>query len=511
MKRLIVSVVHWRSRRPATRTTLPSDASKIHGENLALRRPAATAGMRRKRLGTGTGGAFLTLWLTATALCAQDPAAEAAPATDPPASEGAASATSPYELSGLLEMRYVGRWTEGSHDNDLYGYGEVNLGDPREHMITAHASGLLAWDLDRERNPTEPFFSVDDTYSKDVTGQLYSAYIDVNSVAGNPWRDTLRRVRMGRQALYDTPVTLFLDGASIETMPLTESYDVTLSGFVGVPSYFFESSSDGDITYGGAVKLAPWTAAQFRFDYMHVTDQYLGSTQRDDLFGLRLDQQVASTLFLSAHLNLFSNDPRDLGLNAQWTDPDLDLTVVGRYTAVLANQGFRAINFDYFTPIEGTYFAYDQFEFSAQKELGEHAYLAGGVDFREMRNDSDEGLFNHEFRRYHATPGVADWPWEGFDGSLTFEYWNAGGDDYVTYGGDLEQAVNDEWTVSTGLLYQLFRYDSFTQHERENVYVTYLKLTWDATDDLRLRGMYEYEDGDTEDFSTLMFTARVGF
>jgi len=451
---------------------------------------------------------IVSIWLTAAVLCAQDPTGETEPAPAPPAGEETAAA--PYELYGVVELRYVGRWTEGYHDNDIFGYGQVQVGDPRQHEVTLHASGRLDWDLDGTRDPTSPFFTVDDTYA-DVATRLYSAYADLNAVGNNPLRHTFRRIRLGRQVSYNTPETLFLDGLSVETLPLVQGIDLVLLGYVGVPAHLFESSESHDLAFGGAAMLVPWTNAQFRFDYQYISDAYLGSTQRDDLFGFRLDQKIGSTLFASAHINLLNDGPRDLGVNAQWSEPDLGLTVTGRYTALLDDQGFQVIDLDYFTPIMGTYFQYDQFEISAQKDLGENAYVAGGVQLREMRHDSNEGLFNHEFRRYYLTPGISDWPWEGFDGNLTFEFWDAYGDDYLTYGGDIKQVLNDEWLVSTGLLYQLYRYDTFVQKERENVYVAYAKLTWDATDDMRVWGMYQYEDGDTEDFSTFMLNARLNF
>ena len=32
------------------------------------------------------------------------------------------------------------------------------------------------------------------------------------------------------------------------------------------------------------------------------------------------------------------------------------------------------------------------------------------MQWRELRRDSDESVFNHEFRRYFATAGIDQWP-----------------------------------------------------------------------------------------------------
>ena len=45
----------------------------------------------------------------------------------------------------------------------------------------------------------------------------------------------------------------------------------------------------------------------------------------------------------------------------------------------------------------------------------------------------------------------------------------------------------------------------------EDVRVYYAKLTSKASENLTLRGKFEFEDGDTEDFATLIISARTDF
>lgn len=417
----------------------------------------------------------------------------------------------PYGLRGSVDARYIGRWTENAHDNDLRSWVVLDFGDARRHLVSGHASGRGNLDMDRDRSPTHPFRTVDDTYSADVAGQLYAAYVDLNGVEGNPLRGVLSRVRLGRQILYDTPETLFLDGVSFETAACPELADLVVSGFVGVPNHLFESSPEGDISTGAAVTASPWRGGQLRFDYVHVTDDYLGATAQDDLFGLSGHQRFDSHLFVDAHLNLIGSDARDFLLHAAWSLPEEDLTLTARYNALWSDQKRRSIDFDYFTPILQTYFAYDQYELFGHKGFGDDLFVDGGVQFRELREDSNEGVFNHEFRRYYLTPGVQGWPAAGTTITLTGEIWDSGGDDFTALGGDLNHEFDDRLSGAIGTFFQLYRYDALTDQERENVQVSYAKVFYQANEFLRLRASIEFENGDEEDYLTVILGAKIDF
>lgn len=419
---------------------------------------------------------------------------------------------SKYSARGSFDFKYLGRWTAGARDHDLFMYGSIDIGDPRTHFATAHASGRVAWDLDRNRDPAHPFRSVDDSRSGDVTGRVYSAYVDLNGVESTAMKGMLKRVRIGRQIMYDTPRTLFLDGMSLHTPPATEWMDLDVIAYGGVPSHLFESSASGDSAAGAAIRFGPWTGGRFRLDYMHVTDEYLASNADDDLFGVRWDQRIGQRLFLNAHVNMIDfEDSGDVGAFASWTDPESDFNVTLRYTGLLGDDKRRSIDLDYFTEVLATYVSFDQYDVALHKGLGESVYFAAGAQVRELRNDAKESLFNHEFHRYHGTAGLTEWPWTGLDASATYEYWDAGGDRFTTVGADLTQKSDGRWSGSIGTFFELFRYDVLRGQENEDVQVSYLKLAYNFSEQQRLRLRLEFEDGETDDFYTLGLSMRVEF
>jgi hypothetical protein len=446
------------------------------------------------------------------ALAAQGPDTRAAGAgaggENPAASRPADD--SPYGVHGTIRLEYIGRWTSGHDDQDGFAAVDLDAGDPRRHLITFHAAGRLGYDFDGGRNPQSPYFNVDDTYGA-LSSRLYSAYVDVNGVAGNPFGATVRRIRTGRQIMYDTPVTLYLDGVSVETQPLPGLGDTVLSGFMGQPSNWFESSSSGDVAYGGAAQATPWRGGTLRFDYVHVTDRWLSQTSKDDLLGFRVDQAVGPGLWLHGHANLLDDELRDMAASGTWSLAESGTSVTARYTALLSDQDQHSINLDYFTPIAFTWFAYDQYEIYGHQDLGEHAYVDGGVQFRELREESREGTFNHEFRRYYLTPGVQHWPTPGTSLGVTGEYWDAGGDRFTSMGADLTQELDARWRASVGTSFDLFRYDALVGLEDENVQTTWARLEYRPQPTLRFRLGYQFENGQSRDDSRLALTIQKDF
>jgi hypothetical protein len=245
---------------------------------------------------------------------------------------------------------------------------------------------------------------------------------------------------------------------------------------------------------------------------MHVEDEYLSTTSDDDLIGVRFDQRIGRGLFVNAFVNIIEFDTaRNIGTHASWSDPEQDLNLTLRYTALASDENRRSIDLDYYTEILATYFAYDQYDASIHKGLGDTLYLEGGAQWRELRSDGNEGLLNHEFRRYHATVGLDAWPFAGSDASATFELWDSGEDRFTTIGGDFSHEFDEDWSASVGTLFELFRYDPIRGSESEDVQVSYLKTTYHLANNQRLRARLEIEDGDVDDFVTFDLSMLIDF
>ncbi|MCB9917582.1 MAG: hypothetical protein H6832_04190 [Planctomycetes bacterium] len=423
------------------------------------------------------------------------------------------AASDPYQWHGLVDMRFESRTTGGDHDNDLYVYSRARLGDPRKHAWTFSAAARGALDMDHTER-TNVFRSFQDRRRGDLTAFLYNAHVDLNGQPeGSPVHGTLERIRFGRQVLTDTPMLMYLDGVTVETVPVPKWGDLIAVVYGGLPSHIFESSPTGDFAAGAAVSFSPWTQGRARVDWMHVKDDYLASSYEDDLLGLRFDQYLGRSLALHYNMNLLDFDRlRDLAAYATYSNTDSDFSASIRYSALVSDENkTRAVDFDYFTEILATYYAYDQVEFSMHKGLTDELYVEGGFDIRELRRDANQGIFNREFRRYYVTAGVSAWPDDAIDASVTFELWDSSGDRFTTVGADLRYDFSETTVASIGTMFQAFRYDPLRGLDNEDVQVSFAKLDHRLSDKMRLRGRFDYEDGDTYNFSTLMIGLQVDF
>ncbi len=154
--------------------------------------------------------------------CALTPCAAAstvaAPQDPPPSPNGAGTAKRAIRepvgfIRGELRSRYYLQWTSDDTDNDLVSTLSIDVGDSEKHDYTAHLMGRLAWDIDG-RDGT--FSSINDSYGRPLDGLLYDAYVDLHRMDG------FSTVRLGRQSIYETPETAYLDGVHVASEELGE-------------------------------------------------------------------------------------------------------------------------------------------------------------------------------------------------------------------------------------------------------------------------------------------------
>lgn len=132
--------------------------------------------------------------------------------------------------------------------------------------------------------------------------------------------------------------------------------------------------------------------------------------------------------------------------------------------------------------------------------------LQGGIDLRELENDTEEGPFNREFRRYFLTPTVNAWPWPPIAWSVTVEMWDVPGQDdgdIATAGFEMTVQVSPDLKLAAGSAYTLYTFDELLNEERENVRTLYARATAALRQDLKGELGVQFEDAEIDDFWTL--------
>ena len=437
-----------------------------------------------------------------------EPAAGADPA--PPAGDRVPTTPSDDEderaLHGFLATRYRGRWAGSDEDHDLYQSLSLRFEHPSIEGLTGSFFGRAAWDADGNNAPDSSLFSLQDGFDSDLTGRIYHAYLDLEGAGARP------DLRVGRQTLQETPLILSFDGFQFETRALGER-QARIGGYGGIPVIYYESSPQGDLSFGLYGTMQPWEDATLRLDWMHLEDDNLLGAHSDDLFSIDIRQGVFAegyTARLGGAFSALEDDGRDFELTAQYLDESADLTLDLRYYRLLDTQADLALPLDLLFAVLFELFPYHQATFLASKEW-ETFGIELGADLRRVDESDDVGTFNRDFDRFHATGTLRDLLPEPWTFSATAELWDSPSDRIESWGADFSRRVRRGWDASIGTYYSLFKYDFQVQEERDHVRTSYLRLGYRTGAAWRFGLRYDFERNDFDDFHRLQLETTWSF
>jgi hypothetical protein len=136
------------------------------------------------------------------------------------------------------------------------------------------------------------------------------------------------------------------------------------------------------------------------------------------------------------------------------------------------------------------------------KGLGDNFAVEGGLEGRKLKDEKEEGNFNHAFNRYYGTLIVRDLGLEGLEMSATGSVFDSDtrDEDIHSYSGDVTYRADRSFKISGGVDYSLYRYDYYLNSELEDYYTYYFKMRYYPSPAWRLDLGYEYEDGRDDDY-----------
>ncbi|MGR3220311.1 MAG: hypothetical protein ACUZ8H_10930 [Candidatus Anammoxibacter sp.] len=431
------------------------------------------------------------------------------------------------EFSGDITLRYKGRFLEGEDgsDQDFYQSLRLNYSDPMQNKISGYFHGSMREDLE---DPSSLFRSIDDTYTKTLRGYLYEFYGIVSGVG------VLENVKIGRQYSNDVE-NLHFDGVHLSFKPFKNT---RFTAYGGIPVHFFESSSDGDWLAGVSAEVKPVKSLTIRFDYISTSDNSsnLGnnlSDRHDNLMVFSLWQKIKPWWRIYSRYSMLDSISRDFQVKSFWNFASINLDVQFSYYRQAQNLDSFTIEFDEFTPLLGGYQPYDQYSLDVYKGIGQHMGMNFGLSFRELKDESDEGAFNHDFERYYITYSIFDYPFKGLTYSITAEDYETAGDDVQSLSFDITQDFNKRLKVSLGTYYSLYKFDvsvapeftgggnlttnrlllndSLTESERDNVRSYYIKIKKKIFKRWEIDGRYEFEKFNADTFHTVSAKLKLRF
>lgn len=409
----------------------------------------------------------------------------------PPSETPAADAT-PVQLRGRLASRYQVRWTGDDSDHDLFTTLTLDAGDAEHHAVTAHLMGRLTYDVDGNDGT---FAGLGDAYGRRLDGLLYDAYIDVHRIDGLP------TMRIGRQSIVETPEIAYLDGAHVAS---AEHGDLALQvgGYAGASTHLYEASHSGDLIGGVYAQLRPWQRGRLRCDYMHVEEDERLLGEGDDLVGIGFWQQLGERLQAELQYSRIGDRDRDARARASWRDATKGLLVQASYYTLLRSQGDLVLELDPFFDALNVLRPYDQWTLLAAQEIARSVQLQAGADLRRVHDRSDVGFYNRDYDHYHGTVRLLDLGPKDLTVGATVDLWHSDGQLVESWGGDASYELGRS-TLSLGTYYSLYKFDLFSNSERDHVRTYYGRLRHATSDAVTLDGDVEYEDDDFDQYYRL--------
>jgi len=420
-------------------------------------------------------------------------------------------------LSGDLSQKYRFRTTSRESDQDLYGYLNLDGRLPHEgakgarpySSLNFNFQGSYNLDIDSFRGSGDPqgsfipFSDITNTYQERLQGYIYSAYVELEELR------SFELARAGRQQIYREYGILF-DGGRVRT----ERWNtLALEVYGGLPAHLHESSPRGDAFGGAGVDSALLPGLVVGADYFYIRDERdRGLPDSDEHVYL-------------ARGTYRANEEWRVDASASWVDTrdrlqqviasynSIDWGLAGTLRAARQNgvADFQSSEISPYVFIEGSYAPYYQFTLDLRQPIGDTFGAGGGVDVRQLEDESDDRLYNHSFRNFYLQADAAEL-WPGSRLTVRGDLWDTvGGDDIHSVGFEVDQKVGELLRARAGTSFALYRIDLFTGKERERDRLYYLRLRWNVARGLEVDTDYHYERDSVTEYHTLIVGIRKWF
>jgi len=456
-----------------------------------------------------------------TAEAQPDSTAGKAAGTATPRTASRDAADLEWEIEGYLTLWAESRWAGG--DSSVNMFLDVLTDARRGGDVPLHArvNGRLVWNL-TDNSSTDPLYDVWDTFDGAMQVRMYEAYFEAGKLA-----DGLLNVRAGRQFL-DEGIWLHYDGvrADLDFRGSLEDLDLSILG--GLPVKFGETSRNDSWLAGIVARYRLAEATRLRLEYYHVSEQFDGindpvvdppsqpvsipaGSLDDDYLGLTAWHAVNRTLNFYGRFTLLNGDANEFQVRVRWRTDDANWLVVGEYYQLFGRLTNVTNDLTPFVPMLGSYQPFVRVGVTATHRIEELWVVQLGVSHRELLDDDDEGLYNHEYNQgtISATRlGLLD---GRLDATLIAQgYWTSD-NDFAVAGGHVDYRLDRQWTITGGIDFSYYKYDYQLDTERENVWTFSVEGRYKINARTTARARLAVSEDDFETWTTLDLRLSLRF
>jgi len=399
----------------------------------------------------------------------------------------------PVSFSGRIATLYQLRWQGDESDQDLAQYLALDADNLWKNKLDA-ALYLRLWeDIDgryqAQGNRTYyEYEGISDTYTRRVNDRIYYGYIDIKNIIGTS------KFRLGRQYLYD------IEGIQFDGLRwgIEDFKGLDALAFFGQPVSYY-SETDGNRTYGGSVAYKFFPELKLGLDYLKYSEDSISDTY----LALLMQNRFADRLRVYAKYAYLDSDPRDVMVQANYTNPHAAWNLNATYYQQLKKLEQYSNQFSPYYTALSDYAPFHQINITLYKELTPWVAGEAGFTKRQLAHSDDESEYNRAYDLYYATLIFRDIGVRGLDFSLTGQRWltksytrttsyyddatattpttatiTMPSDSVTSFGAELKYQWQKKLTVNLGTDYSQYKYDYDTDSEKTKVRTVYTKCRW---------------------------------
>lgn len=412
-----------------------------------------------------------------------------------------------WEIEGYLTTRV--RFESAAGDNVLRLFVDLNADAHHKGKLpyTVRVNGRAGWTVTEKPDPDSYVYGVWDTFGGSLNGVLYEVFVRFPDIINKKSRITL-----GRQFL-DEGVYLQFDGARLDLGldHLAPNLVVSVYGGAGVDWGEQNGTEHWLVGVLGKGSIPQWKT-RWRLQYLFVNQFFEGindppvdpgvdyavypaQTLEDHLVGVSVWQPFGESTRFFGRFTLLNGDANELHLRLRWTNRD------GRWTALaewyqLFQRLFNVTNdLTPYVPLLGSLEPFFRATVRATWRPRPDLVLEAGGAWRVLEDERDEGEFNREWFNYYATFTWLEVWKDKVDLTVSASGYDNSGSTQQVITGNLDVRLQEKLLLSLGLDYALYKYDWFSNSERENVWTYRGELQWDPSKSLRgVLGLYIDDD-----------------
>ncbi len=417
---------------------------------------------------------------------------------------------SSLSLSGLLELRYDGRYLSDGEGDDhkLHQIADINIKENKWGHFKFTLAGDMIEDIDPEDDDdqTDRTRTIHDTWDSSSHGYLYICQAEVYELG------RLNYARFGRQYVYHELPTTHLDGFNLSLNLDLFDRRIKPFAYAGIPVRLYEDGDYWDAAEvgGGAhIHLDRSTKITLEHQFIEEEPDIVGTYGES---GKNHYQQSAFAIRRSllhkgygyASLFLLDNSPRYINTRFSLLVDRLDLDIDASYFYQFKKISEMPTTSPY-TSLTETIKPYHNISIDIMKGIYEDVWVSCGTEWRLLDSGEDETEFNHSYNNQYLALIIDDLLMKGVELSFQADYWKVMDDNnedmILTFSGEIGYRKPQTVNISVGSFYSLYSYDYFSDtDEKTDVYTIYSdiryyiqpKLYFDTRYELDIYDIYEH-------------------